>query len=502
MVLAASGVVPAGMVAVSVPAGGLHLTLTGYDYNTFLPAPSFLIDRQEVTNAEFKAFVDAGGYQKRDYWTEPFSRDGKTLEWEEAMAIFRDRTGRPGPDTWQGGSPPAGQEQHPVTGVSWFEAAAYAAYRGKRLPTIYHWSHAARPELGEAVTRTANFGGPGPLPATASRGLGAYGTVDMAGNVREWVWNDTGDGARYILGGAWNDPDYQFLYSDTRSPFDRSATNGFRCMKDGEIAAPAAFSASLPTPFRNYAGEKPVSDALYHIYAKQYEYDRTPLEARTDRTDDRSPHWKHETVTIAAAYGGERLPIHLYPSEKGEAPLPGDPLLPWIERDQTLEQRRSRARGVRLRLRAHERPGGRISRLQVHLRATGSESHIVVAGTDSRLLDLGPAGGIGCATDAGLPRVTRRNRSQPHGVFRQLMGFAAGTDHDRPRLAAEDGYPAQWRPRQRDTGPGSRCLRLRAAGARPDPDVEWRPGFYLSAANAPAAALRNARHPCQPTSGT
>jgi formylglycine-generating enzyme required for sulfatase activity/cephalosporin-C deacetylase-like acetyl esterase len=321
VVLAPSGVVPAGMVAVSVPAGGVHLTLTGYDYNTVLPAPSFLIDRQEVTNAEFKAFVDAGGYQKREYWTEPFLRDGKRLEWAAAMEIFRDRTGRPGPATWQGGSPPAGQEQHPVTGVSWFEAAAYAAYRGMRLPTIYHWSHAARPELGDAVTRTANFGGPGPLPAAASRGLGPYGTVDMAGNVREWVWNETGGGARYLLGGAWNDPEYQFLYSDTRPPFDRSESNGFRCMKDGEIAAPAAFSAALPTPVRNYAGEKPVSDELFRIYAQQYEYDRTPLEARTDGTDDRSPHWTHETVTIAAAYGGERLPIHLYLPKKVKPPF-------------------------------------------------------------------------------------------------------------------------------------------------------------------------------------
>ena len=319
--LAASGVVPAGMVVVPVPAAGVRLTLTGFDYNTLVPAPSFLIDRQEVTNAEFKAFVDAGGYQKREYWIEPFSRDGKALEWEEAMAIFRDRTGRPGPATWQGGSPPAGQEQHPVTGVSWFEAAAYAAYRGKRLPTIYHWSHAARPELGDAVTRTANFGGPGPLAATPSRGLGPYGTVDMAGNVREWVWNETGGGTRYLLGGAWNGPDYQFLYSDTRSPFDRSETNGFRCMKDGEIASPAGFSAPMPTPIRNYAREKPVSDALYRIYAQQYEYDRTPLEARTDRTDDRSPHWKHEVVTVAAAYGGERLPIHLYLPKKVKPPF-------------------------------------------------------------------------------------------------------------------------------------------------------------------------------------
>ena len=80
------------------------------------------------------------------------------------MAIFRDRTGRPGPATWQGGQPAAGQEQHPVTGVSWFEAAAYAAYRGKRLPTIYHWSHAAHPELGEAVTRTGEFWRPWTAP--------------------------------------------------------------------------------------------------------------------------------------------------------------------------------------------------------------------------------------------------------------------------------------------------------------------------------------------------
>ena len=54
---------------------------------------------------------------------------------------------------------------------------------------------------------------------------------------------------------------------------------------------------------------------------QQYEYDRTPLEARIERTDDRSPHWKHETVTIAAAYGGERLPIHLYLPKKVKPPF-------------------------------------------------------------------------------------------------------------------------------------------------------------------------------------
>ena len=106
------------MVAVSIPAGGIRLTLTGFDYYKALPAPDYYIDRHEVTNAEFKAFVDAGGYGKREYWTEPFVREGQTLDWTEAMALLRDGTGRQGPSTWQGGTYPAGREDWPVAAVS------------------------------------------------------------------------------------------------------------------------------------------------------------------------------------------------------------------------------------------------------------------------------------------------------------------------------------------------------------------------------------------------
>ena len=59
------------------------------------------------------------------------------------MALFKDSTGRPGPATWVAGEYPAGQDDYPVTGVSWFEAAAYAEFAGKQLPTIYHWLVAA-----------------------------------------------------------------------------------------------------------------------------------------------------------------------------------------------------------------------------------------------------------------------------------------------------------------------------------------------------------------------
>jgi eukaryotic-like serine/threonine-protein kinase len=312
LTLTPPGTIPPEIVMVSVPPAGLRLTITGFNFNIPVSTPDFLIDRAEVTNNEFKAFVDAGGYAKREYWTEPFVRNGQPLDWSAAMALFRDRTGRPGPATWQGGAPPTGEDPFPVTGVSWYEAAAYAAFRGKRLPTIYHWSHAASPELGDAVTRTSNYGKTGPRPAAAPRGLGPYGTVDMAGNVKEWVWNDNGHGARYLLGGAWNDPDYAFLYSDFRSPFDRSETNGFRCMKDAGQPAAAALSAAIAPPSRNYASEKPVAEAIYRIYAEQYAYDRTPLEPRLEKTDDSSAQWRREIVSIAPAYGGERLPINVF----------------------------------------------------------------------------------------------------------------------------------------------------------------------------------------------
>jgi predicted Ser/Thr protein kinase len=313
LTLSTPGTLPSGMVAVPV-AAGLFLTLAGFDYNQTVPGPSFLIDRQEVTNAEFKSFVDAGGYDKPELWTEPFVEEGKTLDRAAAMARFRDRTGRPGPATWQGGAPPAGQEHAPVGGVSWYEAAAYAAFKGKQLPTIYHWVYAAGPQMGDSVSRTSNFGGKGALPASPLRGLSGYGAIDVAGNVKEWVWNDTGKGSRYILGGAWNEPDYMFVHPDSRSPFDRSETHGFRCMQDADPKqpAPAALKAAVAPPSRNYAVEKPVADSVFSIYAKQYDYDRTPLEPRLEKTDDSSPHWRREIVSLGPAYGGERLPVYLF----------------------------------------------------------------------------------------------------------------------------------------------------------------------------------------------
>src|SRR5690606_20975253 len=120
------GEAPAGMVL--VPGG--PLAFRGLPQSRL---EDFWLDAFEVTNRQFQRFVDAGRYTNPDYWTGPFVKDGAMVPWEDAMAAFRDSTGRPGPATWALGTYPDGQEDFPVGGVSWYEAAAYAAFTGTRL---------------------------------------------------------------------------------------------------------------------------------------------------------------------------------------------------------------------------------------------------------------------------------------------------------------------------------------------------------------------------------
>jgi hypothetical protein len=230
------GTIPAGMVRVSgaeSPDGSVG---------------DFFIDKYEVTNKQYKQFVDAGGYHDRKYWTQKFFKGNQVLTWEAAMAELVDQTGRPGPSTWQAGEYPNGQDDYPVSGVSWYEAAAYAEYAGKTLPTRRHWETAAG--LGNlarpAVARLSNFKGEGPSPVGSYRGMSAFGAFDMAGNVREWCWNATPEG-RLVRGGAWNDAIYMFGDVSQAPPFDRSPRNGFRLTaRSWRIWDPAGEARSPP----------------------------------------------------------------------------------------------------------------------------------------------------------------------------------------------------------------------------------------------------------------
>jgi iron(II)-dependent oxidoreductase len=95
--------------------------------------PAFMLDRYSVTNEQFARFVAAGCYDSLELWP----RDVLS-----SLMQFTDRTGHPGPAGWSGGTYPSGKAQHPVVGVCWHEAAAYARWVGKRLPTAIEWQKA------------------------------------------------------------------------------------------------------------------------------------------------------------------------------------------------------------------------------------------------------------------------------------------------------------------------------------------------------------------------
>ena len=155
-----------------------------------------------MTNRQFKEFVDKGGYQNRQYWREAFVKDGRVLSWEQAMPEFRDATGRPGPSTWEVGNYPPGRDDFPVSGVSWYEAMAYAAFAKKQIPTIHHWYRAAAQGIYSDILSFSNLAGSGPVRVGSRPAIGPFGTYDMAGNVKEWCLNAAGP-RRYILGGGW-----------------------------------------------------------------------------------------------------------------------------------------------------------------------------------------------------------------------------------------------------------------------------------------------------------
>jgi len=205
---------------------------------------------------------------------------------------------------------PEGRADYPVGGVSWYEAAAYAEFAGKSLPTIFHWYKAADIGIFSDILKLSNFGGEGPARVGTYQGLTQSGAYDMAGNVREWCWNETG-ARRYILGGAWSDPGYMFSSSDAQLPFDRSPTNGFRCAKYTSPVG-GALTAHVDQLTRDYSRETPVSDETYRIYKSLYAYDRTPLNGAVESVDESSPYWRKERVAFDAAYGHERVPAYLY----------------------------------------------------------------------------------------------------------------------------------------------------------------------------------------------
>jgi formylglycine-generating enzyme len=205
---------------------------------------AFYLDRHEITNADFRRYCETTGRPMPEFW-----------------GLERFRSGPEFPD-------------HPVLGISWLEATAFAKWAGKRLPTEAEWEYAGRGGLvGQDYPHGANIdatkaryadGKPdAPLPV-GSFAANGFGLFDMSGNVAEWV-ADTYDAAYYasspsdnptgpppgkfrvIRGGGWHSgPFCNRVYFRNALPANwRDLNVGFRCARDIAPASPTP-PPSLP----------------------------------------------------------------------------------------------------------------------------------------------------------------------------------------------------------------------------------------------------------------
>jgi dienelactone hydrolase len=298
---------------VRIPSQITYMVIIGLEQYRGKKVNDFFADKYEVTNREFKKFIDSDGYSNLSFWKYPIYQDSKELPLSEALKLFKDKTGRPGPSTWEVGTFPDGAEDYPVAGISWYEASAYAEFAHKKLPTVYHWSIMADTWVAKDILPLSNFNGISTVPVGNMEGISSWGLYDIAGNVREWCRNEGNTPyQRYILGGGYNDPTYAFNCAGTQPSLDRSPSNGFRCIK--EIRGDSTINSltgKLELAFRDYTKEKPVDDKTFGIYLKQFSYDKSPLNAKVVEIKDPGA-FNIEKVTVDAAYNNDRFDIWLF----------------------------------------------------------------------------------------------------------------------------------------------------------------------------------------------
>jgi gamma-glutamyl hercynylcysteine S-oxide synthase len=232
-----------GLEMVEIPAGRCTIGAGGWDESGFAydnerprhrtDVRGYLIGRTPITNATYLTFVEGGGYERREWWSD------EGWSWKEDYDITR-------PQSWTtdlraewrlSGLEPLHPDR-PVVHVSWFEADAFARAHAGRLPTEAEWEKAATWDQEQQTARLHPWGDDAPIPGTHANldavaggptpvgarhaGASPYGCLGMIGDVWEWTATDFagypgfvpfpyreysevffGSGSKVLRGGSW-----------------------------------------------------------------------------------------------------------------------------------------------------------------------------------------------------------------------------------------------------------------------------------------------------------
>lgn len=211
---------PAPFAWIPIPAGKVTLKSGGYvTGETIVDVPDFQIAKYPLTNAQYKLFIEAGGYTQEEWWTKSGLEARNKGQWTKPRYLQDNE--------WN-------VAEHPVVGVSWYEAMAYCRWlsevTGEKviLPTEAQWQRAAQGDDGrdypwgeewDASLCNNNVGKRGIGKTTAvttyqGKGDSPFGVVDMSGNVWEWCLTDYENRTdkihiisahRVLRGGSWDD---------------------------------------------------------------------------------------------------------------------------------------------------------------------------------------------------------------------------------------------------------------------------------------------------------
>ncbi len=196
---------------------------------------------------------------------------------------------------------PAGRADYPVDGVSWYEAAAYAAFAGARLPTMHHWYRAAALGRFADILAVSNFERPGTGGRRQLRRAGAL-RHSGHGRQREGV---VLDGRRRPARRCWaalGRPAIRFRALRRGPPLRARARHRTapRAATTRPLSPAMEGPVRLDAVVRDGRTVRPVGDAVFAVMRRQYAYDRAPLNAVVEATE-RTERWVRVTVAFDAA---------------------------------------------------------------------------------------------------------------------------------------------------------------------------------------------------------